>query len=178
METTLKKRKSKLTKILLDLVIFGIFLYLLFLFLPVQLGGSKTYAILSGTSMEPNFSNGDLVVLKERNIYTTGDVILYRDPLTDNVFHRIVEVNATNFVLQGDNNNWVDAYRPTSTDIKGVLWIHIPKIGIYANKLKTPEGIAITSLILCIIVLLPFRNIKLSSKDEKNNNVNQLKRKK
>ncbi len=51
--------------IIVDLIIFGVFLIVIYLFLPVQLGGTKTYVITAGTSMLPDFERGDLIITKE-----------------------------------------------------------------------------------------------------------------
>ncbi len=106
-----------------------------------------------------------------------GDAVLYRDPFIDNVFHRIVDLDSTKYVLKGDNNDWLDSHRPTIDDIKGILWIHIPKIGQYVNKLRTPVGIAVTVLILSIIVLSSAGIIHFSSNIDETENVNIIEEK-
>jgi signal peptidase len=49
---------------------------LLFLFAPTTVGGVTSYVIVSGSSMEPTFSEGDLVVVREGS-YEIGDVVAF-----------------------------------------------------------------------------------------------------
>ena len=162
--------------LIFDLLILGAFLYLLVLFLPSQLGGTKTYVITAGTSMLPDFVRGDLVITKKQDNYHVGEAVLYKDQFIPNIFHRIVDLDSTKFVLQGDNNDWLDTYRPTKDEIKGALWIHIPGVGNFVEKLKTPVGIAITALVLSIIVISSTGIIHFS--DEENiESINEVKTK-
>src|SRR3954466_6560079 len=79
------------------------------LFWPLALGGSATYVGTHGISMEPRFHTGDLAILRAGPSYTVGDVVAYRSrSLNTVVMHRIVAMDGDRFVIQGDNNNFLD----------------------------------------------------------------------
>ena len=42
---------------------------------PSQLGGPTSYAVLSGTSMEPHLERGDLVLTRSKPSYSVGEVV-------------------------------------------------------------------------------------------------------
>ena len=50
------------------------------LFAPTAVGGPATYIWVSGTSMEPTFMSGDVVILRRSDAYGIGDVVAYRVP--------------------------------------------------------------------------------------------------
>ena len=76
---------------------------------PSQLGGPTSYAVLSGTSMEPHLERGDLVLTRAKPSYSVGEVVLYEDHETGSrVLHRIIGARNGHFVTKGDNNDFVD----------------------------------------------------------------------
>src|SRR3712207_3181439 len=79
------------------------------LFWPLGLGGATSYLATHGISMEPEFSAGDLAILRADQQYEIGDVVGYRSASLDTVvMHRIVSGDAAGFRTQGDNNDWLD----------------------------------------------------------------------
>ncbi|HEY7179723.1 MAG TPA: signal peptidase I, partial [Gaiella sp.] len=79
---------------------------------PSQLGGPTSYAIISGSSMEPGLTAGDLVLTRSKSSYEVGDTVLYQDRETNvRVLHRIVAQRGGHFVTKGDNNDFVDPVR-------------------------------------------------------------------
>src|SRR5207237_543966 len=80
---------------------------------PATLGGSTTYVVTHGISMEPRFSTGDLALLRSAGSYDVGDVIAYPSPtLGTVVMHRIVARDGDAFVPEGDNNSRQDPAVP------------------------------------------------------------------
>lgn len=119
------------------------------MFAPAQLGGQVTYVIVDGNSMEPTFQRGDLLLIRNRSVYGIGDAVTYRDAdLGKYVFHRIIDLSLDRFVLQGDNNTWIDSYQPAREDIVGKLWVHIPKLGKAIEWLRLPVNMAIAVALL------------------------------
>ena len=108
------------------------------LFAPQPLGGQASYVILNGNSMEPGMSRGDLAIVREKRTYQVGDVVTYRHPEIGPVIHRIVAVEEGRFVLQGDNNGFLDGYQPTSSEVMGRLWVHIPEVGGWMSRFNSP----------------------------------------
>jgi signal peptidase I len=116
---------------------------------PTQLGGSVTYVIVDGNSMEPDFHLGDLVLVRTEPSYQVGDAVTYQNKQMGNfVFHRIVETELDRFILKGDHNTWLDSYHPTQNEIVGKLWVHIPKLGKTIGWVRLPINLAITIVVV------------------------------
>jgi signal peptidase len=114
-------------------------------FAPTRLGGKVAYVMVNGISMEPHFHYGDLTILRKADWYEVGDIVTYYDSdMHAYVIHRIIATEGNHYVLQGDNNFWIDAYRPTNEEIIGKLWMHIPKIGNVFKWLHAPLHMAIS----------------------------------
>lgn len=114
-------------------------------FAPASLGGRVAYVIVNGISMEPAYHLGDLTIMRRATTYQVGDVVTYSDAeMKAYVIHRIIGVDQDHYVLQGDNNSWIDAYRPTNEEIIGKLWIYIPKLGKIFKWLRSPLNLALT----------------------------------
>ena len=111
---------------------------------PTQLGGSTSYAVIVGTSMEPMLHRGDLAVIREESTYRVGDVVLYEaSELGSNVLHRIVRVQDGRFVVKGDNNDFLDSEQPTEEQIVGKLWLSAPQVGRVTGWLNEPSHAAL-----------------------------------
>src|SRR3954470_16839554 len=109
------------------------------LFWPLTLGGGTTYVSTHGISMEPRFQTGDLAILRSAGSYGVGDVVAYRSVSLDTVvMHRIVAMDGDRFVIQGDNNDWLDEDRPGPDLVLGKLWLRIPRGGKALATLKSP----------------------------------------
>jgi len=110
---------------------------------PTALGGPATFVMVSGNSMEPTYSHGDLVVLRKAAPYKVGDVVAY--PMKTYlrtgrlVIHRVVGSDGDGAITQGDNRNTVDPWRPGQSDIRGKAWVHIPGAGNYMARLRQPN---------------------------------------
>ncbi|MGB2695498.1 MAG: signal peptidase I [Dehalococcoidia bacterium] len=102
---------------------------------PSFLGGPAEYVTISGESMEPRFSSGDLAIVRKQESYGKGDIIAYRVPKGEPaagylVIHRIVGGSEREgFLTQGDNREEPDLWRPTSDDIVGTSWFSVPLVG-------------------------------------------------
>ena len=131
--------KGRLTGIVAGAFALAAFTAAWVLFAPTQAGGGTSYAIIVGSSMEPKLHRGDLAVVRERESYRVGDVVLYdsRD-LGTKVLHRIVRVEGDRFVLQGDNNDFLDPEKPTEAQIVGALWTSAPAVGRVTEWLREP----------------------------------------
>ena len=111
---------------------------------PTQVGGTTSYAVIFGSSMEPMLHRGDLAVIREQSTYRPGDVVLYDSPqLASKVLHRIVRVEDGRFVLKGDNNDFLDSEQPTEDQIVGRLWLSAPAVGHVSEWLREPTHSAL-----------------------------------
>ncbi len=124
----------------------GLLLSITFLVLlaPTTVGGAATYVIVSGKSMSPTFEEGDLVVVR-RGRYQIGEVIAFETG-RGVVIHRIVGGSGEEgFVMQGDNKESADSWRPTSEDVIGEELVTIPRGGHWARRIAgSPALLGVT----------------------------------
>lgn len=121
---------------------------------PSSLGGCTTLTIVSGSSMEPTFASGDLVVSRCGPV-DVGDVIVYVPPDVGGarVIHRIVDGTPEGWVVQGDNNDFLDPWNPTEETILGSSVLHLPKVGQFAAILLSPlTWIALLVIALAVVI--------------------------
>ena len=112
---------------------------------PANLGGKVSYVVVNGMSMEPGYHLGDLALMRRADTYQVGDVVTYHDAdMQAHVIHRIIGIDQGSYILKGDNNSWIDSYRPTNDEIIGKLWIHIPGLGKTFEWLRVPLHMALT----------------------------------
>jgi signal peptidase I len=121
---------------------------------PVQAGGGTSYAVVVGTSMEPKLRRGDLAIVRRSDTYRAGDVVLYDSrQLGTKVLHRIVRVEGGRFVLQGDNNDFLDPERPAADQILGELWVSVPAVGRLTEWLREPLHAALLVGVVTLFAL-------------------------
>ena len=97
-------------------------------FAPTKVGGSTTYSVTSGISMEPMLHKNDLEFVRTQSTYHVGDVVLYQSAVVDQpVLHRIILIQHGNYFFQGDNNSFVDPGYATKSELVGTLWFHVPR---------------------------------------------------
>lgn len=97
--------------------------------LPV-LGGYRSVVVSSG-SMEPAIHTADVVVTgsPETNQVGVGSVIDYQTANGTRI-HRVIEVQDSGYVTQGDANPTPDSEVPTTSDVLGVGLYVVPLVGL------------------------------------------------
>lgn len=121
---------------------------------PPQLGGSTTYAIVHGSSMEPRFHRGDLVLLRPSSEYRVGDIVSYESKdLGRPVMHRIVKRSGDGYVFKGDNNDFLDSSKPQQAKVTGKFWLRIPGGGKVLGSLRTPAVAAVLAGLLALLLV-------------------------
>lgn len=141
---------------------FVLFLGFLALLWPIQLGGQTAYVIVDGTSMEPTYDDGDLVVARARSSYAEGEVVAFAVPADDlpapyRVIHRIAERDADGtFVTIGDNRDQRDPWPLTDDDVIGAAWFHLPGVGEWVVRInERPLLLAWLAAVLTFVFLMP-----------------------
>jgi signal peptidase I len=143
------RHTRKLISSALGLIVLG---SLLFCFAPAQLGGSASYVITHGTSMEPHFHTGDLAIVRARSSYRVGEVVAYDNKMLHTiVLHRIIGRSGSRYIFKGDNNNFVDYEHPAASQLMGALWLHIPGAGATLESIRSP---VLTGLLVAAGMLL------------------------
>jgi signal peptidase len=114
--------------------------------------GTARVIVVSG-SMQPAIDVGDMLIINQQQDYQTGDIITFR--MGENlVTHRIIEINDTHVITQGDKNNVADAPSNLSS-IEGKVILKIPKVGFFIMFLRTPFGILLMVLFAVLIIEVP-----------------------
>lgn len=127
---------------------------------PQSLGGSATYIVVRGNSMEPTYHTGDLVIVGSASDYTAGDIVAYRVPAGEIgeghvVVHRIAGGDPTaGFVMRGDNNGAPDPWSPRIGDVEGKAWLLVPGLGTLIAFVHQPviAGGLAASIMVAIII--------------------------
>ena len=122
-------------------------------FAPGAFGGQTTYVMVAGASMEPALHQGDLVLTRRGTAYQVGQIVAYRHPQVGPVIHRIIRTDGMRYVLQGDNNSWIDSFEPSPSEVVGASWIVVPHGGSLLAMLRTPGGLALLSLLFGAILV-------------------------
>lgn len=106
--------------------------------------GFSTAIVLSG-SMEPAIHVDDLVIVRERDSYAVGDVVMYEGE-NNMITHRIVALEDGAYITRGDANNTSDPAVPADRVVGKVVGT-VHGAGAAIRFLRTPLG-------MCIMVLL------------------------
>jgi signal peptidase I len=124
-------------------------------FAPTNIGGSTSYVITRGISMEPRFHTGDLALVRPADHYNVGDVVAYHSSVLHIVvMHRIVARDGDRYVFKGDNNNFLDPSPPRRAALIGALWLRVPQGGRMLNFLHKPLTAAVLTAVVVVLMLL------------------------
>lgn len=151
----------------------GLFVLCAVFLMGSRLLGYQVFNVISG-SMEPTYSVGDLIYVKDVNPYEieVGTPITF--VLNENLVvatHRVVEVDEENqhFYTKGDANDTADASPVHFNNVIGVPQFSIPLLGYVSDFVQNPPGMYITvaiGFILILVVFLPDFFGKKKKEDE------------
>ena len=113
--------------------------------------GYASLVVTSGVSMAPVYTEGDVVVVTRQQSYVVGDIAAFPKPDTHDtlVLHRIIGGDAgRGFVFQGDNNQSVDPMEPRADELVGKAVLHLPRGGIWLQRLASPPALAAYAFLL------------------------------
>ena len=156
MNSTKKILDTITTTLVVLVVVFAVFL------MGTRLMGYQVFNVVSG-SMEPTYSVGDLLYVKE----VDPDGIKVGDPITfvlneDLVVatHRVIEIDAENrhFYTKGDANDTADAAPVHFNNVVGVPQFSIPLLGYVSDYIQHPPGLYVAiglGVVLLAVVFLP-----------------------
>lgn len=137
-----RRARTIVASILTTLIVVGIGV----LAWPATLGGKATWVTVSGTSMEPNYATGDLVLAWNDGKWELGDVVLYglQSQTEGLIVHRLVSGSAeAGWYAQGDNKPRIDPWLIPDDAIGGREILHIPNAGTALAWVRTPQVLAI-----------------------------------
>ena len=156
MKSTKKILDTITTTLVVLVVVFAVFP------MGTRLMGYQVFNVVSG-SMEPTYSVGDLLYVKE----VDPDGIKVGDPITfvlneDLVVatHRVIEIDAENrhFYTKGDANDTADAAPVHFNNVVGVPQFSIPLLGYVSDYIQHPPGLYVAiglGVVLLAVVFLP-----------------------
>ena len=140
--------------------------------LPMPFGYGAA-VVLSG-SMEPAFSKGDLIIVKETDEFDLNDIVVFESE-NSLVVHRVVGMGKDEVVTKGDANNTED--EPiTRADVLGKVIFHIPYLGTVISFLKTPVGTIILVGLAILLVEIPHRREVEKDDEEMQNIIDEINR--
>ncbi len=105
--------------------------------------------------MNPVYDKGDLVLVRRQTNYQIGDIVTYRHPEIGAIIHRIIDQDGARFILQGDNNDWLDSYEPLPSEVIGEEWVHLPKVGKAITWVRGPGLVIFIIAVIGVGVVLP-----------------------
>jgi signal peptidase I len=131
-------------------------------FAPTKVGGSTTYSVTSGISMEPLLHKNDLAFVRSQASYHVGDIVLYNSQVLHKpVLHRIILIQHGNYFFKGDNNGFVDPGYATRSELVGTMWFSVPGVGAVLGWLGKPFHAALLAgLAVMLIVVTGFTTTK------------------
>lgn len=160
------------TTLVILVVVFAVFL------MGSRLVGLQVFNVISG-SMEPTYSVGDLIYVKEvdPDSVQVGDVITF--VLNEDLVvatHRVVAIDSENrqFTTKGDANETEDAAPVHFNNLVGVPVFAIPLLGYVSAYIQSPPGMYVAigfGVLLLAAVFLPDLLTKKSKKKEKQEEV-------
>ena len=127
---------------------------------PPVLGGSTAYVFVRGTSMEPTYHTGDLVLVTKRDRYHVGDIAAFAVAGPGGgqsvVIHRVIAVEPDGtHILQGDNRDEPDPWHPTHDEIVGTPMLAVPAAGRWlAEVAARPLLVGLLCAVLAGLVML------------------------
>ena len=164
-------------KLVLRVLALAIVVSWFFLLRPAFLDGPASYVIVSGISMEPTMYTGDLALALKQGSYTVGDVVAFRVEEGETrgyrvpegggiVIHRIIGGDAqSGYLMQGDNNSWVDPWQPAQDKVVGRAVFFIPRLGAVFSYLQDPLRLSLAVGGLSIYISLAIRPVGPSISD-------------
>lgn len=133
---------------------------------PQSIGGPLTYAVVSGSSMEPDFFDGDLIVAQTQSGYAVGDSVVY-SIYGGYVVHQIIAESESGFKTQGVNNPTPDSWTVPPKNILGKQLVAFPGFGNTLVFLRThPLALGALVALLAALLLVEIKPRRLSSRLE------------
>jgi signal peptidase I len=124
-------------------------------FAPMQLGGSTSYSVTSGISMNPLLYQNDLAVVRAQSTYHVGEVVLYESAvLHRQVLHRIIKIQDGDYFFKGDNNDFVDPGYATRSELLGAMWFRVPAVGGVLSWIGKPVHAAVLGGLSAMLLVI------------------------
>jgi signal peptidase I len=105
------------------------------------------YGATAGTSMQPVYHAGDVVVVARSRRYHAGQMVAYGGRNGNSVvLHRIIDGDANGFIVKGDSNQFADLAHPRADQLIGRVVLHI-------SGVRAVVGARITHALVLVALL-------------------------
>lgn len=125
------------------------------------------WIVVAGGSMEPTYSVGDVIRLRDANSSGTdpaqisvGDVVTFLIDDGRNVTHRVISRAGDELTTQGDANDVADRRPVEVSDVEGVINGEVPRAAAAVVRATEPWFIrlAMAGLLLTVLFAFPARS--------------------
>lgn len=131
------------------LVVLFLFAGWWFTLAPRAIGGPLSVVIVDGTSMQPKYHTGDVVILHRQSSYHLGEIAAVKVD-GGQVIHQLVAGNAQDgWHTKGINRKTPDSWTIPNSHVLGTPWIFLPGAGRWTTWVKTAEGTGLVFGLLC-----------------------------
>lgn len=118
-----------------------------------RLTGMTNWVIVSGSSMEPTFYTGDLILIGRTESWDVGDTVMYSIDIGGasnyNIIHRLVSGDQVDgWQARGDNKPQDDPWTIPDGNIAGEEILRIPAVGNLMTVVRAPLLLAIGAGVL------------------------------
>ncbi len=125
--------------------------------------GTGVAVVLSG-SMTPALNVNDLVLVREKKQYETGDIVVYQSGY-DLIVHRIIAQEDGLITTKGDANRMPDA--PVEADaVKGAVVFQVPFVGLAVKLLKLPAVSILLLIGACVLLERSFQTERRAGEED------------
>ena len=155
-----KQRRRVRPYVVVETIVLGLVVAFLILGRAGFVPSPVSYVVVAGHSMEPTLWTGDVAVLVKHHVYRKGQVIGYEVPKGGPgagliIIHRIIGGNPREgYIMQGDNKDHPDPWRPRPADVVGAEAVMVPKVGLSIRYIRSPIGFAALAGVMTLTIAL------------------------
>lgn len=129
---TVRAKRRRRRRALIDALVWLALGLMLAMTASSMFGGPVRLILVRGSSMDPTFATGDLIVVEGFTTPSVGDVIAYPIQAGDgesHIVHRAIGGDEHGYVTRGDNRETDDPWTPAADEIDGRVVLHLPWAG-------------------------------------------------
>lgn len=158
----MSRTKSALKCLLLITIIYASF-YIFIFSLKFFLGNEYPLVVVEGTSMQPTFYDGDLLLVRgveDKHRVEVLEIIVFYEPrnrdrlIVHRVVNRTISSTTVEFQTKGDNNPTRDPWRVREADLVGVVIGRVPAVGSVILIIQSPSVKVFTAILLIFLIAI------------------------
>jgi signal peptidase len=116
-----------------------------------------SFLTVTGTSMNPEITQDDILIVIPAQTLKVGDVITYSHEIDEKSYlftHRIIEMDGNIIKTKGDSLSAPDTYIVSQNDVKGKLAGKIPYVGALPHFARTASGYIFFILMPALLLVI------------------------